>query len=251
MTELKILHLTDTHFMDHAATLFHGMNTCQNLQRVLAHGLDRFSDCDLILFTGDISQTGSAASYELFRSAIASIDKPIFCVPGNHDTPRFLRQVIAQCPDESIQVHTLGIYNLVLINSWVEDRHHGRVNEACMQQLEKHLSNHGEQFNIIAIHHPPVAVNSRWLDELGLENQAELLQLINRHTQNCLMICGHVHQEVDRQLQSLRLLATPSTCHQFEAESDTMCLIDAAQPAYRYIHIDSEQQVNTSVIYLQ
>lgn len=237
---LKFIHITDSHLLNQAEETFHGLNTKINLETVLSHSQTYYPDIDFLLFTGDISQTGSEESYILFKSLIQQYDLPIYCVPGNHDTPKLLQNIIPNCPDDSINIIQLGKYSLILLNSWVEDKHHGLINKRCLQQLEQHLQNNEDQFSIIAIHHPPVLINSKWLDEIGLQNQTEFLHIINKYPHNTLLICGHVHQEVDQQLDTLRLLATPSTCHQFKANCDHRHHIDTPSPAYRYIKLTTK-----------
>jgi Icc protein len=247
---IKFIHITDTHLLDAPEETFHRLNTKENLERVLSESLRQYSDIDFILFTGDISQTGTVESYALFKSVLQGYELPVYCVPGNHDTPKLLQHVIPDAPDRSINVIALGGFSLILLNSWVDDAHHGRVAKRCLRQLEAYLKNSGDQFNIIAIHHPPVLINSKWLDELGLKNQSEFLQVIQKHSENTLLVCGHVHQEIDQLIDGLRLFATPSTCHQYEANSEHMSRIAAAAPAYRYVALSINNGIDTKVHYI-
>lgn len=247
---IKFIHITDSHLLNQAEEIFHGLNTKANLETVLSNSKICYPDIDFLLFTGDISQTGSEASYTLFKSLIQHYDVPVYCVPGNHDTPKLLQHIIPSCPDSTISVIPLGQFSLILLNSWVEDEHHGMIDQRSLQQLEEHLKNNQEQFNIIAIHHPPTLINSKWLDELGLQNQTEFLNIINRYQNNTLLICGHVHQEVDQQLTNIRLLATPSTCHQFKANTEQRHHIDTPSPAYRFIKLTADN-IETKVHYVK
>lgn len=247
---LRFIHITDTHLLNKSEDTFHNINTIKSLESVLSHIQTQYANIDFLLFTGDISQTGSKESYLLFKSLIQQYEIPIYCVPGNHDKPKLLQSIIPNCPDNSINIIQLENFSLILLNSWVEDEHHGMINQRCLQQLEEHLQNNEDQFNIIAIHHPPVLINSKWLDELGLQNQTEFLHIINKYPQNTLLICGHVHQEVDQQLDKLRLLATPSTCHQFKANSDSRHHIDTPSPAYRFIELTTNN-IDTKVHYIE
>lgn len=245
---IKFVHITDTHLLDRAEENFHSLNTKESLEAVLSHSQSNYPDVDFLLITGDISQTGNKESYSLFSSVIQQHALPIYCVPGNHDTPDLLKKVVPECPDETISIIQLGKFSLVLLNSWVEDKHHGMLTLDCLHQLNEHLENSIDQFNIIAIHHPPVPVNSPWLDEIALQNQTDFLQIINRHTQNTLVLFGHVHQEFDQQLGSMRMLATPSTCHQFQANSERMQCASTLTPAYRYVALNSNELIRTNNI---
>lgn len=248
---LKFVHITDTHLLDHAEETFRSLNTKESLEAVLSHIDRRYPDIDFLLFTGDISQTGNEESYALFNSVIQQYDLPIYCVPGNHDTPILLQQTVPNCPGESINIVELGQFSLVLLNSWVEGEHHGMLSHRCLQQLDDHLKYSEKQFNIIAIHHPPVPINCSWLDEIALHNQTEFLQVINKHPGNALLLFGHIHQEFDHQIDSLRLLATPSTCHQFKASSSSTHHTETSQPAYRYIKLCKSNNINTKVHYIK
>jgi len=247
---LKFIHITDTHLLNRPDETFYNLNTKKNLESVLSQSKTRYPDIDFFIFTGDISQTGTKESYTLFKSLTQQYDLPIYCVPGNHDTPYLLQSIIPSCPDSSINIIQLGNFSLILLNSCVEDKHHGLINDLCLRQLENHLQNNENQFNIIAIHHPPVLINSKWLDDLGLQNQTEFLHIINKFPHNTLLICGHVHQEIDHQSNNLRLLATPSTCHQFKTNSDYRHHIETPSPAYRYIKITTDK-VETKVHYVK
>ena len=76
---------------------------------------------------------------------------------------------------------------------------------------------------LIAQHHHPIAVNSVWLDQHQLSNGALLADILQRHTHARVLLCGHIHQEIDRYFSTCRWLASPSTCIQFLPNSDEFC----------------------------
>ena len=53
------------------------------------------------------------------------------------------------------------------------------------------------------MHHHPVLMNSQWIDNHRLINQAQLWQSIEKTPQVKGIIFGHVHQEVIKVLWSL------------------------------------------------
>lgn len=246
---LRFVHLTDTHLMDGPEDTYHGLNTRESLSAVLDDIRSTCPELDFLLFTGDISQTGNSESYYAFKSCIRDIGIPVYAVPGNHDVPEYLQQVIPDCPGNSIQTIDLGDYTLTLLNSRVPGEHYGMVSTRCLEQLDKHLDTSIHRINIIAVHHPPVLINSKWLDELGLVNRDEILDMVCRHPGTTLLLSGHVHQEIDQQMDHVRLLATPSTCYQFKANSDRMQRLETPQPAYRYIEL-RPGSIHTRVRYI-
>ena len=246
---IEFIHITDSHLLDHPEDEFHGLNTRSCLDAVLSQSLSRYPDVDFLLFTGDISQTGNEQSYNIFRSVIQQYDFPMYCVPGNHDSPELLQAIIPDCPDKTINIIPFEAFSLVLINSRVEGQNYGIVSHQCLQQLKEHLANHQSQLTIVAVHHPPILTNCKWLDDLGLQNQNEFLQVINDYNPNTLVLSGHIHQEVDSLLEQLRILTTPSTCYQFEVNCDHMIRANLP-PAYRHIRLDTLNNIDTKVHYI-
>jgi Icc protein len=244
---LSFIQITDTHLMDGTGDLMHGISTRETLEAVLHDALQQYPDIDFILFTGDISQTGSRESYVHFHSAISQYNKPVYAVPGNHDTPEYLQGIIPSSPNESLQTVGLGNFTLILLNSYVAGHHSGKLNTRHLQQLDNLLGSSDGRFHIIAIHHPPTLTNSKWLDELGLINRDELLDIIRQHKHRTLLLCGHVHQPLDQQLENIRLLATPSTCYQFVAQSETVQLEEKPRPSYRYIRLNTNREIHTEI----
>ncbi len=248
---LQFVHITDTHLLNQANETFHGLNTKKNLEAVLNHCQIRYPNIDFLLFTGDISQTGDEASYTIFNSIIRQYKIPIYCIPGNHDIPKFLQHIIPSCPKETIRTIQFGKFSLILLNSWVENQHHGMISQHCLLELKSFLQKNSGQFNIIAIHHPPIIINSKWLDEIGLQNKADFLQVIHKYAPNSLLIFGHIHQEIDQQQDSLRFLSTPSTCHQYKANSECMQCIFTPPPTYRFIKLNPTHHIETNLHYIE
>ena len=248
---LHFIHITDTHLLNKADETLNNINTKQTFELVLSQCQKRYKNIDFLLFTGDISQTGTEESYALFKSIIGQCGIPIFCVPGNHDTPNLLQNVIPNTPDDSIKIIHLGKFSLILLNSWIYNEHHGNISQQCLQELENYLQSNNGLFNIIAIHHPPTKINSKWLDEIALQNKDEFLQIIKKSFQNTLLLFGHVHQEFDLQKNKLRILATPSTCYQFKVNTDVMQLVSFPQAAYRFVQLSKSNTIHATVHYIK
>ncbi len=252
---LQFVHITDSHLLNQSEDTFNGLNTKKSLASVLSHIQSNYADIDFLLLTGDVSQTGDQQSYTVLKSVLQQYAFPIYCVPGNHDAPKLLQQVISNCPNDSINIIQLGKFSLVLLNSRVDKQNHGVISQNCLQQLEEHLQNSEDQFNIFAIHHPPVLINSKWLDELGLINKVEFIALVEKYSQDALALFGHIHQEFDQQKDKLRLLSTPSTCHQFKRYTETIQIENTTPPAYRFIKLNlannHTNKINTKIHYVE
>ncbi len=248
---LKIIHITDTHLLNHENDIFYGFNTRKSFEKVVQKSLREHSNADCILLTGDISQNAAAQSYRQLMSIMETIDIPIYAVPGNHDSPQWLQQIFDDCPNESICVVDRFDYPLVLISSCKQGVHQGEISSQSLQQLKCYLDTCEHDLVIMGIHHPPVDTGSAWLDALGLRNQREFLEILKNYSINIIMLCGHIHQELEVSFEHLKILATPSTCHQFAPFSERMVIDDQKSPAFRTITIEDAELVEANIWYLE
>ena len=70
--------------------------------------------------------------------------------------------------------------------------------------------------------------------------------MIDRYPQVKAILCGHIHQDLDRTYHGVRVLATPSTCIQFMPDSDDFAL-DHNNPGWRYLELTKDGRIITSV----
>ncbi|NNC67319.1 MAG: hypothetical protein HKN83_04720 [Gammaproteobacteria bacterium] len=251
---LHFVHITDTHLLNLTEDTVHGLNTYKTLESIFSHIQENYDNIDFLLITGDVSQTGDEPSYKVLKSLLKQLKFPIYCVPGNHDSPGFLQQIIPNCPNDSVNVIQFGKFSLVLLDSCVENNHHGVISQHCLHQLENYLRHNKNKFNILAIHHPPVLINSKWLDDLSLLNKTEFLTLIEKYSQDTIVLFGHIHQEFYQRIGNLHLLSTPSTCYQFTSNTLIMQCTHTPPPAYRYIRLhyanNHENTIHTAVHFI-
>jgi 3',5'-cyclic-AMP phosphodiesterase len=103
---------------------------------------------------------------------------------------------------------------------------------------------------MVCLHHHPVAMASRWLDALGIDNADEFFQVLDAHAQVRAISWGHVHQCFDARRHGVRLLATPSTCAQFLPLADDFA-VDARSPAYRRLTLRADGTIETDVVWVE
>ena len=75
---MRIIHLSDLHF---------GTEIPDLVKALALHIRQR--PADLIIVSGDFTQIGSGDEFRLAHDFVHSFGIPVFCVPGNHDIPRF------------------------------------------------------------------------------------------------------------------------------------------------------------------
>ena len=248
---LRFLHLTDTHLLDDPNEKLRNINTRNSFEATLLQAIECHPDCDFVLLTGDISNTGSERSYQNFCSVIEGIHVPFYCVPGNHDNPLHLQEVIPTSPHNSVHAVRIGKFTLLLLSSWVNGKESGEISGQSWQHLEKWLQECKTENLIVAIHHPPIPMQSAWLDNLGLSNGKKLLARLHQCSGNIVLIFGHVHQEMDVSMKNVHLLATPSTCYQFKPHSHAMKFEEISKPGYRYIEWSGAKTLYSKLEYVE
>lgn len=243
MTELTLVHISDTHLMADAATDFVSINPEQNLLSVLADIQQHYPEANALLHTGDLAQEACTKTYQRYVQHVQRLNIPYFHVPGNHDDvacfPFYQQQ-------NSAHVIELGAWSLVLLNSAVPNQVDGWVDSQQLQQLEQILAARPEQYIVIACHHHPFAMQSHWIDQHKLKNTEALTDLLGRHNNVKLVLFGHVHQESCQTWQHIAFFSTPSTCVQFKPKSEDFALGNEA-PGYRVLQLRSDGSFHTEV----
>jgi 3',5'-cyclic-AMP phosphodiesterase len=138
----------------------------------------------------------------------------------------------------------------VLLDSCIPGSASGRLSESSLAELDEVLSTAGQRHCLVSLHHHPIAMESRWLDRVGLENAAEFLEVIDRHRNVRAIVWGHVHQSYEGLRKGVRLLATPSTCAQFVPNADDFA-VDRRPPAYRTLELRADGSVLTEVVWVE
>ncbi|AIL63956.1 3',5'-cyclic-AMP phosphodiesterase [Pseudomonas alkylphenolica] len=242
---LYLVQLTDSHlFADGQGTLL-GMNTRDSLQRVVERVREEQPRIDLLLATGDLSQDGSEASYEFFRDLTASLGAPARWLAGNHDEPVPMERV-AQGSDLLKPLVDIGNWRILMLNSAVPGSVPGVLDERQLALLEQSLKEAPERHHLICFHHQPVPIGCSWMAPIGLRNGDALFALLNGYPQARALLWGHVHQEWDERRDGLRLLASPSTCIQFEPGSEDFKVGEQA-PGYRWLRLHGNGSIETGV----
>jgi Icc protein len=251
MRPVQLLHLTDPHLYADETRELYEVNTADSLRAVLADALGPGRQRpDAILVTGDIAEDESRDAYLNFRRALSAFDGPVLCAPGNHDAPATMAATLDGDGFRYCGAMLLGGWQIIVLASHVSRSPAGRIAPAELERLEASLESQRGMPTLVAVHHPPVRVQSRWLDGVGLQNAAELLEVLDRHPQARCVLSGHVHQEVDVLHRRVRVLTTPSTCAQFLPRTDN-CVMDQRPPAYRRLGLQADGRVDTSVTWLE
>jgi Icc protein len=241
---MEILQITDPHLYGNAGGSLRGVETDSSLRNVLDDAFARAADYAAILVTGDLVQD-DPSGYLRFKSIFASLQKPVLCVPGNHDDPGAMRQSLAQPPFQYCGTHRIGKWQFIMLDSYHQGHVGGRLSLDELARLDAALTK-SSAHALVCLHHHPVPMGSRWLDGIGLANAEDFWRVIDAHAHVRGIAWGHVHQPYDGERNGVRLLGTPSTCAQFLPKSDRYAL-DSTPPAYRRLDLRDDGGIHSEV----
>jgi Icc protein len=240
--------MTDPHlYADHAGRL-RGVETLSALLAVVEHARRHHWPCDGVLATGDLVQD-DAGGYATFREVFDRIGVPVYCLPGNHDDLPAMRAALAAAPYQIGGTVRNGAWQLVLLDSCIDGSAGGHFSQTSLEALDRALSEGHNLHTLVCLHHQPIPMRSLWLDQVGLENAAEFLAVLDRHRNVRGVLWGHVHQAYDGDRDGVLFMSTPATCAQFLPGSEHFAL-DQRPPGYRWLELAPDGTISTRVVWL-
>jgi 3',5'-cyclic-AMP phosphodiesterase len=174
------------------------------------------------------------------------LEIPLHWLPGNHDDLTAMRAALTAPLCSDSQSFAVGRWQFLLLNSQVRGKVYGELSSEALDWLEQELQSVAYP-TLIALHHPPFAIESSWLDKSGLRNAEALFAILDRHPQVKLVVCGHIHQEFSCQRHGITYLSCPSTGVQFQPKSSAFAL-DQRFPGFRKFTLYPDGTFATEVI---
>jgi len=242
---VRVLQFTDPHLAGSPEARVRGVDTAATLARCVGHARRRHPQPGAILLTGDLAHD-DAGGYARLRAQFQDAAAPVHCLPGNHDDPAAVREALSGPPFVHDLARRYGGWLVAALDSTVAGEHGGRLAAAELERLDAALTAAPDAHALVCMHHHPVPHGSAWLDQLMLENGAELFALLARHPGVRGIAWGHTHQPFEGMHGHIRLMGTPSTCMQFAQDTDQF-EVDGRPPAYRWIELEPAGGIETGI----
>lgn len=154
----RFLHLTDLHIShpdaedpkDKSASL-------DALRRVVAIINDMARQPDFVVASGDLTNMGDVASYELLRETLAPLKAPLIKALGNHDRRDGFHEVFGTPGSNAPHFHDalLGDLHVITLDTSVAGHVAGAICDEQFDWLEDALERHADAPKLIVMHHPP------------------------------------------------------------------------------------------------
>ena len=244
---MRVLQLTDMHIYATPEARFEGVDTRASCAQVLAHVHAHVRAYQALVLSGDLAMDGSAAAYAWLAHTFAVEHVPLLALPGNHDEPTVMARAAPALLRPMPATLQLGPWCLIGLDTRIAQRPQGALHAAQLAWLAALVARCPAPHVGIFMHHPPLAIDSPWLDPMGLRDATALWQLCESWSALRFIACGHVHQNLDTWRGTVRVLVTPSTCVQFAPRARGY-QIDPRAPGYRILDLHDDGRVTTEVV---
>lgn len=212
-----------------------GLDVNARLQSVLDHALA--NDPDAFFITGDCCAEAPVQEiYHQLRPRLDALNKPYYLSPGNHDDRSMLRNAFF------LEGHNdAPVKGLVRVNEQdflFLDTTYGELEAEQLTWLEEAVKLYPQA--AIVMHHPPVAMGVRFMDEkYPLRSTGKLLDILTADELPRLVFCGHFHSGRTVCHQNLTVHLCPPTSFFIDPNAGEFRRLDLP-PAYQMLEWTDE-----------
>ena len=150
---------------------------------------------DMIILTGDITDTGYYHEFEQATRYLSLFESPLFAIPGNHDSRNLGYQTFEELIGERSWKLTLGgDFTVIGLDSSSPDENRGYIGTPQHMWLEHQLDECviQENFSIVALHHHVISIPQTGRERNVLSDAGDTLKTLISHEVD-LILCGHKH----------------------------------------------------------
>lgn len=260
---MLIVQISDTHIAGWDKKTYGIAPMVNNLRLCVEHINQLIPKPDLVLVTGDITNTGRIEEFEQAASLLNELTAPYYVIPGNHDNRTNLLSAFAgrACPAENI-FKQQGFINyviddfelrLIAMDSTVIYQAGGEICKLRASWLDERLTEGGEKPTILFMHHPPVKLGVKETDIDGFAGSEKLGDVIEKYTHIERILCGHVHSPIFVRWRGTVVSTAPSMGMQLvldlTLQQSSQFILEA--PAYQLHHWTAEKNLISHIVKVQ
>ena len=225
-----VAQLTDLHVRPEGVPAYRVAETNMLTARALRAVAALRPAVDAVIITGDLTDCGLPAEYELLRGLLARVTVPVHVILGNHDRRENLLAGLpgTRSAEGFVQYAADDLpLRLVMLDTVVPGAGHGELCAARLDWLHRTLAEAPRKPTLIGMHHPPFACGIAHMDAIALCNPGGFAAVLARHPQVERIVCGHHHRPVTARFGTAVASISPSVAHQVKLD-----LHDDAAPAF-------------------
>jgi 3',5'-cyclic AMP phosphodiesterase CpdA len=156
----------------------------------------------------------------LARAQLERLGLPLFVVPGNHDSREPFREAFSNqssMPKEGFidWAETVEDTHIIGLDTLVEGQGAGLLRQESLNFLAAELSRAMNRAVVVILHHPPLRTGIQFMDRIGLENPADLAQILEHTNADVTVLAGHVHGVHHGRIGGYSVVTAPAVCSGF------------------------------------
>ncbi|MDJ0685471.1 MAG: phosphodiesterase [Alphaproteobacteria bacterium] len=248
---MKLLHLTDTHFVPKGETLYGG-DPCATLEKAVIDINRHHADADLVVITGDLTHWGEKAAFDCLAATLDPLTPPVRLLVGNHDDRAVFAETFPDQPtdeDGFVQsVHDTEAGRLLFLDTMLEGTHAGWYCAQRRAWLDRQLQAARDDAMpvFLFMHHPPFRIGLSTLDAISLQEADLFWETIEPYANQIRhLFFGHIHRPLSGNWKGISVSALRSMNHQCRLEFEPLEGIPGSfePPAYAVVLIDGESVI--------
>lgn len=221
---MLVAQLTDTHVVADPSLHELYIDNNERLRSAVASLNNESPKPELVLLTGDLTNTGADDEYVVLAELLAELTIPALAIPGNHDTREGIRALFpdlawadgnhasctldAEGPDGPIRF--IGLDSTTPLESGATFDAERRA--WLIEAIDGATGRIG-----LALHHPPFLTGIQWMDDSGFAGLAELEAVLVEHPVERIM-SGHIHRGITASVAGIPAVTCPSTIHHVDLD---------------------------------
>ena len=242
---VKIIQITDTHIVPPGQGLW-GFDSRARLEACIADINARHGNAEACIITGDLTDSGAPAAYEVLRDVLADLRLPTHLLIGNHDDRSAFLATFPDTPldplgyvQQTVESEA-GVF--LLLDSNETGLAAGVYGEDRCAWLEAELDRAGDRPIYLFIHHPPFDIHIPKMDRIRLLEPGPLAAAVAGRPNLRHLFFGHVHRPMSGSWNGIPFSALPSLVHQVDPDPDaTTPIFTADEPHYAVIHLETDR----------
>jgi 3',5'-cyclic AMP phosphodiesterase CpdA len=216
---MLIAHITDTHLKLPGKLAYRYVDTAQMLAACVDALAKLDPQPDLVVHTGDLTDLGLPDEYAHLKAILKPLKAPMLAVPGNHDERAAMRAAFAAegyLPAHGFLHYAVehGPLRFVGLDTVVPGQGGGELCAERLAWLDAALSEKPATPTVVLMHHPPFLTGIVHMDRIGLEGRDGFAEVMRRHGQVEVILCGHFHRIIRATVGGRAAMIGPSPAHQ-------------------------------------
>ncbi|MFD0925630.1 metallophosphoesterase [Williamsia deligens] len=228
-----VAHISDLHFTGDPARR-------DRIRRVIDHVNARADGIDVLVVTGDITDSGTPAQYAEAAETLGAAAVPTLVIPGNHDRRAEFSHALLRTERTDLPLNRSAVIGDVLYlmcDSTIPGRDDGWMSDASIAWMEGEIDAVDASTPVVvSFHHPPATLLMPFMDSIRQIGEDRVAEMTARHPNVVGFLCGHAHTGAVTTFAGRPLVIAPGVSATLKLSFEGEGIVDESQPAGLTFH---------------